>query len=727
MGLFLFLIVLVGFLYLVSRINNLETQIKRLRQSGVVSNPYTTQTSKQAVQASSPANLADAAPAFVPVAEKLQSPVTVNNNRDLEFKLGGKFFTIVGAVAVLFGVGFFLRFAFEQNLITETMRVVLGVLAGFVLIGLGDFLRRKYANYGQILQGTGVGILYLSVFAAYAFYGMLNQPSAIVAMSVVSISGAFLALRANSQPLAGVAQFGAYLTPFLLGLSGEDPNRLFIYVAIVNVGVLLIAMWKLWRGLTLGSLVGSAIVYVAWHSQYYDGIHWTQPLFYLTLFYLTFLTVNIYRYFVEKTKSDENDLALVIFNPMFYFLAGYALMHPAHPDYVGIFAFLLGALYVALGLGISQDNPDAKIFHFGVAGVMFFIGIPIQFDKQWVTLGWAAEALLFMYYGLYKNLKGLQAVAHVVFMIATVRLMVLDSTNIQGTLAVFNGRALSFIAAAGILALAAYWNYRQANKIPAGVTVQKGFEVLAIQAHAALVVWLGLEITKFGDAHWMGITWSVLAAAALYVGISAKNFELRVLSYATALLAAVKVVLFDSEIGSIATFQPVFNMRVVSFMVTAVILSVMLAAIRKNRVVLAQQESDVVPKSLFMVINLMLLWILSLEVSSYFDKQIHQAELTNRQTRSLLNLQRASLSIAWSLYAGALLVLGIVKKSVAARLVSIALFAIVIFKVFLYDTSNLSNFYRFVSFISLGVILLLAGYLYNRYKDRIAEFIQVKP
>jgi uncharacterized membrane protein len=84
------------------------------------------------------------------------------------------------------------------------------------------------------------------------------------------------------------------------------------------------------------------------------------------------------------------------------------------------------------------------------------------------------------------------------------------------------------------------------------------------------------------------------------------------------------------------------------------------------------------------------------------------------------------LSIAWGLYAGALLVLGIVKRSAAARLTSIGLFAIVILKVFLYDTSSLSSFYRFISFISLGVLLLLAGYLYNRYKDRIVEFIQVK-
>ena len=83
-----------------------------------------------------------------------------------------------------------------------------------------------------------------------------------------------------------------------------------------------------------------------------------------------------------------------------------------------------------------------------------------------------------------------------------------------------------------------------------------------------------------------------------------------------------------------------------------------------------------------------------------------------------------ALSIAWAVYAIALLVLGIIKRSSSARTLSIILFGIVIFKVFLYDTASLNNFYRFISFITLGVILLLTGYLYHRYRDRIAEFIK---
>ena len=70
--------------------------------------------------------------------------------------------------------------------------------------------------------------------------------------------------------------------------------------------------------------------------------------------------------------------------------------------------------------------------------------------------------------------------------------------------------------------------------------------------------------------------------------------------------------------------------------------------------------------------------------------------------------------------------LDIIRKSRSSRLLSLSLFGLIILKVFLYDTANLGNLYRFISFISLGLILLLAGYLYHRYRDRIAQFIIAK-
>ena len=61
----------------------------------------------------------------------------------LEFKFGSKILTGIGVVAVVLGAGFFLKFAFENNLITETMRIVLGILLGVILLGVGELTRKN--------------------------------------------------------------------------------------------------------------------------------------------------------------------------------------------------------------------------------------------------------------------------------------------------------------------------------------------------------------------------------------------------------------------------------------------------------------------------------------------------------------------------------------------------------------------------------------------------------
>jgi uncharacterized membrane protein len=714
MSFVLFLIAFVGFLYLVSRINSLESKIRKLEKGGIVE--------RSAIPIPTPSQ---------PIAHHvIPTPPVVQNQpeHNFEFKIGGKFFTVVGAIAVLFGVGFFLRYAFEQNLITETMRVVLGVIAGIAVIGIGEYLKNKFQYYSQILQGTGIGILYLTFYAAYSFYSLLGQPAAFVVMIAITLSAVYLAVRANSQAMAGAALFGAYITPFLIGLPAGDPHKLFIYIALVNIGVLLLALWKSWRNITLGSLLGSALVYVGWHAESYNAGFMVTSMVYLSVFFLTFLSANIYRYFVQKHKADENDLALVIFNPLFYFLAGYAAMHSVNNDYVGWFAFILAAVYFVIGNNIPDDNKDAKIFHFGVGSTMLFVSIPILLDKQWITIGWAAEAMFLIYYGLVRQWRGLQIIAHILFMVATLRLLVVDFTPFTETRAILNGRALTFFIVVGIISVAAYLTHWFKNRVQEGqpaVIEDKGLEVLLIQAHIAAMFWTAAEIMKFGNDNWVGTVWGLLALIVLSLGLSLKNYDLRVLAYITALFAVFRIILFDTEVDT-SMYQPILNMRVVSFLLVAGILGAMAYLISRKKDVLREGENTQMPRIFIMSANLLLIWILSLEINGFFNKQLSSAQSSDK-VRSLVNSKRAALSVGWSVYAGLLLAIGIARKSAAARLFSIGLFAIVIFKVFLYDTSNLSNFYRFVSFITLGVILLIAGYFYNRYKDRIEEFIKVNP
>jgi uncharacterized membrane protein len=186
-------------------------------------------------------------------------------DQDFEFKLGGKIFTGIGAIAVTLGIGFFFRYAFENNLITETMRVVLGIIGGIVLLLIGEFTRRRFPSYSQILTGGGLGILYLSIYAAFNNYQLVSQPVAFLGMIIVTVAGVFLAIRYDSILLAGFAQIGGFITPFVLSSGEGNAHALFLYIAVLDVGILAIARWKLWRLLTFGS--SPQILHLTFHQS----------------------------------------------------------------------------------------------------------------------------------------------------------------------------------------------------------------------------------------------------------------------------------------------------------------------------------------------------------------------------------------------------------------------------------------------------------------------------
>src|SRR5262249_7119335 len=120
-----------------------------------------------------------------------------------EGRLGGAWLSRVGAILFFLGVGFFLKHAFEQDWIGPGGRVLAGLLTGVVMMAGGVRLARgsTYRVPAQSLAAVGIGILYLSLYAAHAFYALVEAPTAFVAMAMVTAMGVATALRLDSRAL----------------------------------------------------------------------------------------------------------------------------------------------------------------------------------------------------------------------------------------------------------------------------------------------------------------------------------------------------------------------------------------------------------------------------------------------------------------------------------------------------------------------------------------------
>lgn len=663
-------------------------------------------------------------PSFVPpVAEKKTK--TTQPHEEFEFKFGSRIFTAIGAVAIMFGVGFFLRYAFANDLITETARVVIGLVSGVVLLGLGKFTRRRYAIYGEIVTGLGLGVLYLSLYSAFNFYDLMSQTVAFAGMIVVTTVGVWLSVRYDSLSLASFAAIGGFLTPVLLSTGTNNPHALFGYLILLNLGILAVTSWKRWRGLTFGSFIGTAILYLTWYFNYESATSTVVTEGYATLFFVIFLAIPLIQYVILGSPKDQDDIALLTLNPIFYFAISYMTLMPRWDDWMGLFTVGLALLYLSLAYILSRREQHPQTFSqifMGVGFVLLILAVPIQFNKGWVTIGWAAEGLALTYLGYRLSSVKLRILALAVFAFSFLRLILIDIDLPTNAIPWLNVRAFAFLVTAPLFVLAGVIHWLRRGDRTAGEP--DGFSIMLVGTYFLIVIGLSIEIYDFYDNYWLPILWSIGGLLAGFVSFALRNVTLRTFAYLTLLLVLIR--LFTEEVNVVlASYTPLFNARVFSFLVAAISMGILASLVHRTSNEINEEERRTMPAILAVAANALLFWLLTKEIIDYFDQRALMPDRATSAARlRYANLKNMGLSVGWTLYAIVLLIAGIIRKSPTARLLSLALLAVVILKVFLYDTMSLSDFYRFVSFITLGVILLLAGYLYYRYQDRIVSFLK---
>lgn len=125
--------------------------------------------------------------------------------------------------------------------------------------------------------------------------------------------------------------------------------------------------------------------------------------------------------------------------------------------------------------------------------------------------------------------------------------------------------------------------------------------------------------------------------------------------------------------------------------------------------------------------NLLAIVALSLEALGHYAVMMRATGLEPGRLADLKLAQQLSISVVWTIYGGAMLTVGIARRSKLLRVMALLLLGLTIFKVFLFDLSSLEKLYRIISFIVLGLILLAVSFLYQRYRQRVSELIDGGP
>jgi len=373
-----------------------------------------------AVPVSAPAMISPATTSEAPVqvsypAASFQTPVapplfgqsdqsSQRDTRSLESRIGSQWFNRVGILAMLIGVAWFLKLAFDNHWIGPLGRVFIGLVAGAGLIAWSErFEKRGFAAFAYSLKAVGSGTLYLSLWAAFSVYALMPGWAAFGAMILVTAFNGYISWSRNAELLALYAIAGGLTTPLLVSTGGNHEVTLFSYLLILDVAVLILVILRPWSRLLFAAFAGTAIFIAGWWGAFYSVQQLGRTAFFLTCFFLIFaFAPRLVRIKVDEhgTSSAWDKLAMVIMpvlNAALGFLAFWALPSSTTKDWAGPWiAVAFAAFYLVLlrlpARGALLASPTLlSALHLAAVVVFLTIAIPLKTQGRWLTIGWLVE------------------------------------------------------------------------------------------------------------------------------------------------------------------------------------------------------------------------------------------------------------------------------------------------------------------------------------------------
>lgn len=685
--------------------------------------------------------------------KKIKLPKGKSN---LEKFIGENLINKIGILITVIGVGIGAKYSIENNLISPLTRIILGYLVGIGLLGFGFKLKAKYVSYSAVLVSGALAILYFLTYIAYDLYGLFPQMIAFGIMLLFTIFGVVAALSYNKQIIAHIGLVGAYAVPFLLSNDSGNVTALFSYIALINIGLLVISFKKYWKALYYVAFAFTWLIYGSWYAfssydeDFYIGFGFLALFF--TLFYATFLAFKL----IKSEKFQVADIILIMLNSFIFYGFGIAWLYDYEGGefYLGLFTLLNALIHFVITVIIFKRKlADRKLFFLTSGFVLTFItiAVPVQLDGNWVTLFWAFEAALLFWIGRTKKVKFYEYLSYILVALAFLSLtmdwaarysymntkdewsLILNTTFLTSILcvAVFGfmnwiqtkfstekpsivqqvmtfGIPALFIGTlyfAFYLEIEQYWNNAfQLSKIEisstSGEYPEYNYNLIDFEA-IWLILYTMFFISVLSFVNILKIKNKILGIVALGSALLITLIFLTNGLYTLSELRENYLTQQLTEFYNVGAYN--IYIRYISF----AFLTFLLFAIYK----LAQQEylkfNYKIPFEILM--HTTIIWVASSELLNWMD--ISGSEQS----------YKLGLSILWGVYALLLIALGIWKKKKYLRIGAIILFSITLIKLFFYDISSLNTISKTIVFVSLGVLLLIISFLYNKYKYIISD------
>lgn len=697
------------------------------------------------------------APVIIEVAETIMPPAAIRpavtpaahttpvRNTDIEKFIGENLISKIGIGILVLAIGFFVKYAIDNDWIGPVGRVSVGLLCGSILIALAHRLRKQYTAFSSVLVGGGFGAFYFTITLAYQQFHLFGQTTAFLIMIVITAFATIISLLYKREELAIIAMIGGFAAPFMVSNGSGHYVSLFTYMAMLNTGLLVIAYFKNWRILNLLAFIFTTLIFAGWlltGAYKHTGRFTTyrNGFIFATIFYLQFFVVTLAHHITHKTKFIASDFLIMLINTCAY--AGFGLLCLQVMDNgnsKGFFSAALGMFnLLAARILLRRIKKDSNILYLLIGITLTFISLaaPLQLHGNYITLFWASEAVLLFWLYMRSKMYLVQLAAALVWGAMLISLFmdwvhVYLSSALPLAILVNKGCVTGLYAAGATFFLLVLrsrydaWPVKTNGLLVPPQPVLLAFALFLLYATGVLEIlhqfghhypYSGIRLLYLFCFTVLFIQLLLFVAVRLRIFRMAKGVLIGIILY-----AVLFYLLFTSSLFAIQAELLAGNGQRVHFTahwagaILLILLLVQLARLLRS----GDGEFRFSYDGIAWAFSAFGIILITTEAHLLANAIFYTAETTLATIQAVFT--RTVMPVLWGLCSFALMWTGMKYRYRSLRIISLALFALTLFKLFLFDIRGISAAGKIIAFFCLGVLLLLVSFMYQRLKKIIID------
>ncbi len=544
------------------------------------------------------------APAYVPQPGRGSS--------EFEVQVGQKWLLAIGILTMVFGIGYFLKYSFEQGWVGPAGRVAMAYVWGIVFLVAGDRFRTKIERFGLSLIGGGIAVLYFASFAAFQIYHLFGQMPSFSIMVMITMLACALAVRYDTKWLAVLGLVGGFLTPILLSTGQDNQIALMTYMTVLNLGLLGIAFYKKWDLLNILGLVFTYLLYSAWYAEHYQESGFWPAIIFLNLFFLIYTFVPFTYRVRQGGHSNNRELLMMGINAFIAFGYNYVMIRDVYGvAWVSIITVFYACVFLSMASFLyrhGQETLDVFAVMLAMAMVFLIITVPVLFSNHWITVFWSAQSLALVWMALKLERRSLVFGGYALLFVSTLKFLLFDYDNLFqmhlsygfSVMSGYTYLVVERLLTSAILLLVLAVTGRLAQQAPKSLqwSTRSDSSLLITIFGIVLFIILTAETSSFFRTYLLparfaaiSVLWTSFSVVLMLIGFRQKNSALRKVSFGLFLIVGLKVFLFD-----MSNFSTPY--RIFSFIILGLVLvgTSYLYYRQKDRIITVLSDPECVDK-----------------------------------------------------------------------------------------------------------------------------------